>query len=285
MDKTPDKRVDTLNILGWPATFWFLFFLVAPLCIVVVISFLTRGTYGGMNWSFQFNNYSRAFEPAYFKIFYQSFKLSLITSLLCFAIGVPVAWAMATASSRTRSMLIVAMAIPFLTNLIIRVYAIRIFLGIDGPVQNLLLNLGLEFDPYSFSQNQVLVLYGMVTTYLPFMVFPLFAALEKFDFSLVEAAYDLGTSPWSVLVKILIPNMREAIASGLTLVFVPCLGEFVIPDLLGGAKTMLAGNLITEQFLKSRNWPFGAALSVGLILMLVAVPFLIRRFVMGRGRA
>jgi spermidine/putrescine transport system permease protein len=258
---------------------WFLFFLIMPLFIVVIISFLTRGTYGGLEWHFQIDNFARVFEYIYFKIFLQSFKLSLVTALLCFLIGYPVAWAMATAPAYLRSILILAMAIPFLTNLIIRVYAIRIFLGMDGPIQALLTWLQIPFDPYSFSLNQGLVLYGMVSTYLPFMVFPIYAALEKFDFSLVEAAQDLGASQFKILVSILIPNTRVAIASGLILVFVPCLGEFVIPDLLGGAKTMLAGNLITEQFLKSRDWPFGAALSVILIAMLIIVPFLIRRLI------
>jgi spermidine/putrescine transport system permease protein len=273
------SRVRELNLLGYPALMWFLFFLIMPLFIVVIISFLTRGTYGGLEWHFQIDNFARVFEYIYFKIFLQSFKLSLVTALLCFLIGYPVAWAMATAPAYLRSILILAMAIPFLTNLIIRVYAIRIFLGMDGPIQALLTWLQIPFDPYSFSLNQGLVLYGMVSTYLPFMVFPIYAALEKFDFSLVEAAQDLGASQFKILVSILIPNTRVAIASGLILVFVPCLGEFVIPDLLGGAKTMLAGNLITEQFLKSRDWPFGAALSVILIAMLIIVPFLIRRLI------
>lgn len=279
------SRVRELNFLGVPALLWFVFFLTIPLGIVTLISFLSRGTYGGLTWSLNLNHYPRIFDPIYFKIFFQSLKLSLVTSALCFVIGFPVAWAMATARQSTRSLLILAMAIPFLTNLIIRVYAIRIFLGIDGPFQSFLTWLGFEFDPFAFSQNQGLVLYGMVTTYLPFMVFPLYAALEKFDFTLVEAAQDLGASAWRVLYSVLIPNTRVAIASGTTLVFVPCLGEFVIPDLLGGARTMLAGNLITEQFLKARDWPFGAALSVALIAMLVVVPFLIRRLIVGKGHA
>jgi len=215
----------------------------------------------------------------------QSFKLSLLTAFFCLVFGFPVAWAMATARPSLRVILILAIAIPFLTNLIIRVYALRIFLGIDGPVQTLLTAMGVEFDPFLFSQNQFLVLYGMVTTYLPFMVFPLFSALEKFDFSTVEAAMDLGASHLKILFSVLIPNTRAAIANGFILVFVPSLGEFVIPDLLGGAKTMLTGNLITEQFLKSRDWPFGATLSIVLILMLVAIPFIVRRLIMGKKRA
>jgi len=155
-----------------------------------------------------------------------------------------------------------------LMNLIIRIYAIRFFVGFDGPLVQILQALSIPHDPYALSQNQFLVFYGMVSSYLPFMVFPLYGALEKFDFSLVEASYDLGGTPLQALWKILIPNTKTAIASGCLLVFVPTLGEFVIPDLLGGAKNMLAGNLITEQFLKARDWPFGSALSIVLILIL-----------------
>jgi len=279
------SRIRELNPLGLPALLWFLFFLVVPLLLVVAVSLLTRGTYGGIDFKIQWGNFSRVFEPIYLKILWESFKLSSLTAGLCFLLGYPVAWTMATSSGSTRSLLILAMAIPFLTNLIIRVYAIRIFLGIDGPFQNLLTWLGVSFDPFLFSQNKVLVLYGMVTSYLPFMVFLLYAALEKFDFSLVEAAQDLGSTQWHILTHVLLPNTRTAIASGMILVFVPCLGEFVIPDLLGGARTMLAGNLITEQFLKSRDWPFGSALSVILIALLVLIPFAIRRLVAGARRS
>jgi spermidine/putrescine transport system permease protein len=276
------RKSQLQNILGMPAFIWLVFFLLVPFFIVFILSFITRGTYGDIQWEFQFNNYLRVFETVYFKIFFESFKLSLLTAFLCFSIGLPIAWAMATVKSSTRSLLILAMAVPFLTNLMIRVYAIKIFLGIGGPLQSSLQWLGFEFDPFVFSQNKFLVVYGMVTTYLPFFVFPIHSALEKFDFSLVEAAQDLGAGQWSILTKILIPNNRTAISNGLILVFVPCMGEFVIPDLLGGAKSMLVGNLITEQFLKTRDWPFGAALSCVLIIFLLTIPFALRRMIAGK---
>lgn len=281
MSKVTHNRVRELNLLGIPALFWFAFFLLAPIVIVITLSFCKRATYGGLEWTFHLSNYPRIFEMVYFKIFLASFQLSLLTSLLCFLLGYPVAWAMATSSRQMRSLLVLAMSIPFLTNLIIRVYALRIFLGFDGPVQSILAALGFSFDPFLFSQNKVLVLYGMVTTYLPFLIFPIYAALEKFDYTLVEAAKDLGATNWHVFARILLPNTKVAIANGVTLVLIPCLGEFVIPDLLGGAKSMLIGNLITEQFLKARDWPFGAALSTILIVMLVIIPFALRRLIAG----
>lgn len=267
-----------LSFLGYPALLWFGFFIVAPLFLVIALSFLQRGLYGGIDWRLSLNNFARVFNPVYLQIFYRSLKLSVFTSFICLLLAYPMAWAIST--SRNRTVWIFALAVPFMTNLIIRVYAIRVFVGIDGPLQTVLQGMGFDFDPFIFSQNSVLVMYGMVTTYLPFMVFPLYAALEKFDFSLVEAAHDLGASQLKTLLTVIVPNTKVAALSGITLVFIPCLGEFVIPDLLGGAKTMLAGNLITEQFLKSRDWPFGAALSVVLILVLFSVPFLLKKLVM-----
>lgn len=272
------RRPSSTGALGFPALIWFGVFLAGPLLLILVTSFLKRGTYGGIDFVFSTASYERIFSWVYLEIFWESLKLSLITTTICFVIGYPMAWAMATAPPARRMLYVFLISVPFLMNLIIRVFAIRLFAGFDGPILQLVSFLGIPHDPYAFSQNQVLVLYGMVTTYLPFMIFPLFAALEKFDFALVEANYDLGGGHWEALTRVLIPNTRPAIANGCLLVFVPALGEFVIPDLLGGAKNMLAGNLITEQFLKARDWPFGAALSVTLMLILSAFAYGILRW-------
>lgn len=276
-----NQKKAELSILGYPILFWFLFFVAAPLILVLLLSFLSRGEYGGIVWHFTLENYRRMMQPIYLNIFLRSLTLSLITAVLCMLIGYPVAWAMASAAPKARAFYVLALAIPFITNLIIRVYAIKIFFGMDGPLQWALRTLHVPFNPYSLTQNTGLVLYGMITSYLPFMVFPLYAALEKFDFSLVEAAQDLGASNFKILFKVIIPNTRVAALNSFTLVFIPCLGEFVIPDLLGGAKSMLIGNLITEQFLNVRDWPFGAALSVGLIVILLGAPLILRRIFLG----
>jgi spermidine/putrescine transport system permease protein len=266
-----------LKKLVYPAFSWFLFFLIIPLGIVLFVSFISRSEYGSIEYSFQIDNYLRVFQWVYLKIFASSLKLAFLTSLICLVIGFPIAWVIATSKPQHRPTMIMSLAIPFLTNLIIRIYATKLFVGIDGPIQGLLKSLGFSFDPFYFTQNEYLVLYGLVTTYLPFMIFPLYAAFEKFNFSLVEAALDLGASQFRILFTVLIPNMKTAIVNGFILVFIPCLGEFVIPDLLGGAKNMLVGNLITEQFLKARDWPFGAALSMILIAILVIIPILLRK--------
>ncbi|WP_374079262.1 ABC transporter permease [Bdellovibrio bacteriovorus] len=264
------------DIFLFPALVWFLVFILAPLAIVVIVSFASRGTYGGIEWTFAFENYLRAVSPTYAGILFESLKLAVLTTVLCLVLGVLIAWAMATADSSVRRLYVLAMALPFLTNLVIRIYAIRVFVGVDGPLQGLLQFVGMPFDPFALTQNRFLVLYGMVTTYLPFMVLPLYGAFEKFDFSLVEAAQDLGAGVWKILFSVILPNLKKALWSGSLLVFIPSLGEYVIPDLLGGAKNMLYGNLITEQFLKSRDWAFGSALSVVMMVILLALVFVLQ---------
>lgn len=263
------------SILALPTVAWSFLFILVPLIIVTVVSFSTRGAYGGITWQWTFESYVLAFSSRYFGIFIESLQMATATTVSCLVLGVLVTWAISTAPEKWRRFLVVALALPFLTNLVIRLYAIRLFVGFDGPLQQTLSLLHIPFDPFSLSQNRVLVYYGMVTTYLPFMVIPLYAAFEKFDFSLVEAAQDLGAGPWRILYGVILPNLKKAIWSGSLLVFIPAFGEYVIPDLLGGAKSMLYGNLITEQFLKSRNWPLGSALAVLLMLLLLVLAWIV----------
>jgi len=263
-----------LERLGWIPVLWYAIFLVGPLGLVFVTSLAARGTYGGIEWELSGGNFARAMDPLFSLVILRSFVLAAMTSGLCFAVGFPMALSMATASARTRNLYVLGLAIPFLTNLMIRICAIKSFVGYDGPLAWCLTALGVPFDRFALSQNLPLVLYGMVSTYLPFFVLPMFAALERFDFSLVEAAQDLGAHYGQVLARVLLPSLRHAIISSLLLVFIPSFGEFVIPDLLGGAKTMLIGNLISEQFLKARDWPFGSALSILLMIGLGLALFL-----------
>lgn len=280
---SPTKSKLNLSVLGIPPIAWFLFFLVGPLGMVLMTSFLQRGTYGGIDYELTFNNYIRAFDPIYLDIYLRSFKLAALNTLICLFLGYPTAWAISTVSYSIRQFYILLLSIPFLMNLVIRIYSLKIFVSYDGPLLSLLSWLGIPHDPFAFSQNQFLVLIGMASSYLPFMIFPLYAALEKFDYSLLEANYDLGGGHWSALTKVLIPNTRQAIATGILLVFIPSMGEFVIPDLLGGAKNMLAGNLITEQFLKARDWPFGAALTVIFVTSLLFFSVLVTKWGNRRG--
>lgn len=260
----------TPPLIVLPAMGWFIWFLLIPLSIIAVYSVATKGIYGGVVFRFSFDNYVRATDWIYIRILWNSLKLATYTALACLVIGYPMAYVMATAKARMRSILMMLVVIPFWTNFVVRAYALKVLFGQNGPVNALALGLGLIREPVDLANNYFSVGLGMVTNYLPFMVLPLYVALEKFDFSLLEAAKDLGAKPWALLTRILLPLTRAGIITGLIFVFTPALGEFVIPDLLGGSRTMLIGNLITDQFLKSRDWPFGAALSMLLILVVMA---------------
>ncbi len=227
-----------------------------------------------MIYQLNLTNYARALDWVYLRIFFNSVKLAMLTAFSCLILGYPMAYVMATSSRQVRSLLLILVILPFWTNFVIRAYAIKVLLGDYGPMNRFLLALGWIHEPISFGNSDFSVWLGMVTNYLPFMVLPLFVALEKFDFSLLEAAKDLGASSWAAIQEVLFPLTRPGIITGFIFVFAPALGEFVIPDLLGGARTMLIGNLITEQFLKARDWPFGAALSIlviGLVLLSLGV--------------
>lgn len=257
--------------LAGPALLWFAFFVFLPLLLVFRLSLARRGTYGGTEWTWTADNYTRLLAPEIAWIVGQSVLLAAVTAFLCVGLGLLAAWAMAAMPLSRRTRWLALIALPFLTNGLVRVLGVKSLLGMDGPVQSLLRLFSIPHDPFWLTANPFLVFYGMIAAYLPFAVLPLYGALEKFDFLLVEAAQDLGAGPFEILRGVLIPNLRSALGGAFALVFIPCLGEYVIPDLLGGAKTMLIGNLITEQFLRSRDWPFGAAVSMILILPLVAL--------------
>ncbi len=284
-DTHKSRRVRSrIGRLGWVPIVWYALFLLGPLFLVFATSLASRGIYGGLEWNLSGENYLRSADPLFSLILWRSFLLAAVTAAFCFIIGFPMALAMATASATARNVFVFALAIPFLTNLMIRICAVKSLVAYEGPVAHFLLALGVEFDRFALSQNLSLVLYGMISSYLPFMVFPLYSALERFDFSLVEAAQDLGASYIQVMNRVILPSLRRAIVSGVLLVFIPAFGEFVIPDLLGGAKTMLIGNLISEQFLKARDWPFGSALSIVLMLILAGAIWWIRLFDRPMGR-
>lgn len=263
------QKFKTYKLLAIPAQIWFGLFLTLPVVLVIIISFATKGTYGFVQWIFQWKSYELALQPAYLGIFFKSIEIATVTATTCVTISFFMSWAMATATKEKRRLWMTILMLPFLTNLIIRIYAIKLFVGIDGPLQSILHAMNFSFDPFAFTANPILVFYGMITTYLPFALFPLYAAFEKFDFDLVESAKDLGANYAQIIFRILIPNLKPALASAFSLVFIPSLGEYVIPDLLGGAKQMYLGSLIVENFLKSRNWPLGAAVSIWIFVVLV----------------
>jgi len=256
-------------------------FLVLPLGIILVYSFLTPGTYGGVVWKFSFDAYvqflferdffdeSLVFSTAYLEIYLRSFLQALSSTGMCFLIGFPTAYFIATRPARQRNMWVLLVTVPYWVNLLIRTIAMLFLVRNEGPLNHALISLGLRDEPLKIAYTNAGVAIGLVYSYLPFMVLPIYATIEKLDFRLVEVAYDLYADRWEVLRKIILPLSLPGVAAGSLLVFIPSLGAFIAPDLLGGGKNLMIGNLIALQFQGSRNWPFGSAAAV--ILMTVVL--------------
>jgi spermidine/putrescine transport system permease protein len=268
------RKTRNLLILLLPATIWLLIFFIIPLIIVLVYSFLERGTYGGVTWEFTLKNYQRLVNDLYLNIFWRSLGLASLTTLICLIIGYPLAFFIATSSTRWRNLLLFLVIIPFWTNFLVRTYAWMIILRSEGMINTILQSLSLIQEPLNLLFTPFAVIVGLIYGYLPFMILPLYATIERLNFSLVEAAQDLGANQIRTFFRIILPLTLPGIIAGSILVFIPALGAFITPDILGGAKTVMVGNLIQNQFLQARDWPFGSALSMGL-MVLVLIPVMI----------
>lgn len=251
-----------------PIFLWMMAFFVVPIFLITIISFFTRGQYGEVVYKVTFDNYIRLFNPLYIKIFFNSLLISLVTTLLCLILGYPFAYFIARAEKKYRGVLLLLIILPFWTNSLVRTYAMIMLLRTEGLINTLLMSLNLINEPLKLLYNNTAVLIGMVYMMFPFMVMPLYSSIEKMDFSLLDAASDLGASPAKAFMKVTLPLTKGGIISGCLLVFVPTLGYFFIPDLMGGSKVILISNLIKNQFLSSRNWPLGSAISVVLIIIM-----------------
>jgi spermidine/putrescine transport system permease protein len=261
-----------------PVTIWLGLFFLVPLLLIVAYSFGTSEVYGGITLGFNPGNYLRVFEPLYLEIIGRTFFIAALNTLLCLVLGYPLAYFVVFKGRRWRNALILLVMVPFLTSLLIRAYAWVVILGGNGLANRTLQFLGITDEPLTLIFTPEAVLMGMVYSYLPFMVLPLYAALEKFDTRLKEAAQDLGASRWHTFWRVTFPLSMPGVIAGSILVFIPSAGEFVIPDLLGGSRTVMTGNLIQNQFLQARDWAFGSALSVLLaVLLLGAIMFYVRR--------
>ena len=248
-----------------------------PLLLVLAVSFASRGTYGGIEWALTVTNYTSIADPLYLRIFWRSLWLAVVTTVICLAMGFPLAYVIARAPRRWQGVLLFLVIIPFWTNFLVRTYAWMFILRTEGLLNQALLALGFIHEPLNLLFTDWAVLIGLVYGYLPFMVLPLYAALERLDRSLVEAAWDLYAKPLQVFTKIVLPLSKPGVIAGCVLVFIPSLGAYVTPDLLGGARTMMVGNLIQHQYLVVRDWPFGSSLSFVLMAgVLAAVLYYLR---------
>src|SRR6266849_4877474 len=242
--------------------------LAIPLAIICVYSVLTRGAYGGVEWTWTLENYSRLLDPLYGAIFARSFGVAAMATVLCLALGFPLALFIAQSGAR-KNLFLSLVILPFWTSFLIRLYAWMFLLRDTGLINTVLQSVGLIREPLPMLYSNGAVVLGLVYGFLPFAVLPLYSTLERLDKNLLEAAADLGARPFAVLTRVTIPLCSPGIGAATILVFVPCLGTYITSDLLGGSKTILIGNLVQNQFTTARDWPFGAAVSI--ILMIVAV--------------
>ncbi|NBI14028.1 spermidine/putrescine ABC transporter permease PotB [[Haemophilus] felis] len=252
---------------------WLLFFVLAPNLLVLTVSFLTRDGSNFYALPFTLENYTRLFEPLYAQVVWNSLYMSGLATIVCLIVGYPFAFLLTKIKAKYRPFLLFLVVLPFWTNSLIRIYGMKIFLGVKGILNNALLSIGLIDAPIRILNTEVAVVIGLVYLLLPFMILPLYATIEKLDHRLLEAAKDLGANAFQRFVKVIIPLTMPGIIAGCLLVLLPAMGMFYVADLLGGAKVLLVGNVIKSEFLISRNWPFGSAISIGLTILMALLLF------------
>lgn len=275
-----------LGLLLAPATLFLGVFFLLPLLIIALFSFLTPGLYGGVEWSFYHWNYGRifgwadgimeVFEPVYLRILWRSLSFAALTVLVTLLLCYPVAFWVSRLPERSRLFFLFLITLPFFSSLIVRLYAWLLILKPTGFLNSALMGLGLISQPLEILYTPTAVVLGMVYVMVPFMFLPLYAAVDNLDRAQVEASMDLGANRVQTLLKVVLPQTLPGIMGGAVIVFIPSVGNFIVPDILGGAKGLMIGNLVEQQFLSARNWPFGSALSmvimsVVLTVLLVAV--------------
>ncbi|HTQ53608.1 MAG TPA: ABC transporter permease [Bryobacteraceae bacterium] len=260
-----------------PARVWMIGLFAAPFAIVIAYSLLTRGAYGGLGQPWTLDNYRRLVDPLYLEVVVRSFGMAAETTAICLVLGFPLALFISRSGKR-KNLYLQLVILPFWTSFLVRIYAWLFLLRDTGLINTALQHLGLIHAPLPLLYNDGAVLLGLVYGYLPFMVLPVYATLERLDPALTEAAADLGAKPWPTLWHVVLPLSAPGIAAGSILVFIPSLGAYLTPDLLGGGRTVLIGNVVQNQFTNARDWPFGAAISVALMALVgTLVLFVLRR--------
>ena len=252
---------------------WLIFFVLIPNLLVFTVSFLSKDSSNFYALPFTFESYTRLFEPLYAQVVWNSLYMSSIATVICLIIGYPFAFMIAKIEPKYRAILLFLVVLPFWTNSLIRIYGMKIFLGVKGILNETLLGLGFISEPIRILNTEAAVIIGLVYLLLPFMILPLYSAIEKLDHRLLEAAKDLGANAFQRFIKVIIPLTMPGIISGCLLVLLPAMGMFYVADLLGGAKVLLVGNVIKSEFLISRNWPFGSAISIGLTILMAVLIF------------
>ena len=259
-----------------PLLVWLALFVVVPALLLLGCSFGERDEFGQVLWGFSLENYARLLDPVYLRIFLRSLGFAALTTVLCLLIGYPVAYHLARAAPRVRELLLLLVLVPFWTSFLVRTYAWMAILREEGLLNALVAWLQPAWAPLGLLYTPAAVVTGLVYSYLPFLILPVYASVEKLDGALIEAAHDLGAGPWRVFPAVILPLTLPGIAAGVTLVFVPAVAMFAVTDLLGGARVPLIGNVIQNQFLQARDWPFGAALGVALLGLFLVSQLVLR---------
>ncbi|MGH4051933.1 MAG: ABC transporter permease [Clostridium sp.] len=271
------KKIDVLKGLTiGPISFWMLFFVAVPLLYIVFISFMQRGDDGSIVYIPTISNYTRMASSLYVKVFWDSIVVAFVTTLFSLVFGYPFAY-FATKLKKYKIAIMLLIMAPFLTNSLIRTYGWIVILSTNGSLNHILLITGIIKEPLKMLYSYGAVMIGMIYTMFPFMVLPLYNSIDKLDKSYIEASKDLGASSWKTFINVTLPLTMPGIVAGCILVFVPSVGLFFIPDLMGGSNVMLIGNLIRNQFLQANDWPFGAALSIVMIFIsLILILFYVK---------
>jgi spermidine/putrescine transport system permease protein len=259
-----------------PGAFWLVAFFLVPILIMLAYSLMPRGIYGGVDRGFTLEHYARFFDPLYLEVLERTFLWSVACTVICLVLGYPVAYVIVR-SGRWRNLLLFLVVLPFWTSFLVRTFAMIFLMRDTGLINNWLLKLGVISQPLTILYTPFAVMAGLVYGFLPFMILPIYASLEKLDLSLLEAAEVLGARPRARFRRITLPLSMPGVVAGCLLVFIPALGSFLTADLLGGAKEMMIGNLVQNQFSSARNWPFGSAASfIVMVLVLAAVMLYLR---------
>lgn len=272
------------NLSLFSVWFWLAVFSLIPTLLVLVVSFLSHDSDTLFRLPLTLQNYSQLLNPIYPKILWKSIYIAGGTTLLCLLLGYPFAYIIARSKSNYKYILLLLVIIPFWTSSLIRTYAIMVILKAQGIVNHFLMWIGVIHQPLQILYSNLAVFIGLTYDFLPFMILPLYASIEKLDETLLEAARDLGAKRLRIFLKIILPLTFPGIMAGILLVFLPAMTMFYIPDILGGAKSLLLGNLIENQFLLITNWPSGSAISILLIILMFALLLLYRKFSKGQSQ-
>ncbi len=266
------------SLLSTPYILWTLLFTIIPLIIIFIFSISSSNQIGEISFDFTIDKYKQFFEPIYIDVFFRSVKLSLYSTIVCLIVGYPVAYIIANKGLRIRNFLIIFILLPQWTNFLLRTYAWMSILKDNGPINSFLLRTGIINEPLTLLYTDGAVLMGMVYNFLPYMILPIYTVILKIDKNYIEAARDLGANTVTTFRKIIFPLSMPGVVSGVIMVFMPAISTFVISDLLGGGHSMLMGNLIQNQFLAARNWQFGSAISMILILIILISMLLLNKY-------